>query len=344
MLAVLQMMIGGLAYGQSDGLPAVHAASLRATTWRVTEQVPAMVDAEQNAQLAAQLAGQVVAVPYSSGERVAAGTVLVKLDDGPEQAQLALDQARLDQAKRALARDVKLLKIAGASEAQFEQAQADLAEATAQVKLDTATLAQLNITAPFDGTLGIRKISEGDYVQPGQSVAQLTQSGPLRVLFSVPQTEAGDLQPGDGFSLTVAALPAGAGTFGGGITALSPQLNSATDARDVEGRLSGAAPGLLPGMAGIVTLQTGAPEPAFILPATALNDDTLGRFIYVLDGGANGQFTARAVYVQEFAQSGDAAVIGVNGLKAGENVVAAGGFRLSDGANVTLLAPMNSVP
>ena len=84
----------------------------------------------------------------------------------------------------------------------YEQAQADLAEAGAQVKLDNATLAQLNITAPFaGGTLGIRKISEGDYVQVGQQVAQLTQSGPLRVLFSVPQTEAGDLKPGDAFAL-----------------------------------------------------------------------------------------------------------------------------------------------
>ena len=50
-----------------------------------------------------------------------------------------------------------------------------------------------------------------------------------------------------------------------------------------EGVVSTAAPGLLPGMYGIATLSTGAPQTAFILPATALNDDTLGRFIYVLD-------------------------------------------------------------
>jgi RND family efflux transporter MFP subunit len=332
-------MIGGSAFGQSADLPAVHAAPLQATSWRVTQQVPGMVDAQQNAQLAAERPGQVVAVLYTSGERVTAGTLLVKLDDAPEQAQLTLDQARLGESERALARDVKLLKIAGASEADFEQAQANMAEAKAQVALDDATLAQLNIAAPFDGTLGIRKISEGDYVQAGQQVAQLTQSGPLRVLFSVPQTEAGDLKPGDGFSLTVASLPEGTGSFAGKITALSPQLNTTTNARDVEGVVSSAAPGLLPGMVGIVTLQTGAAQPAFILPATALNDDTLGRFIYVLDGGANGTYVARAVYVQEFAQSGDHAVIGVHGLKPGEKVVASGGFKLDDGASVTLLDP-----
>jgi multidrug efflux pump subunit AcrA (membrane-fusion protein) len=92
-------------------------------------------------------------------------------------------------------------------------------------------------------------------------------------------------------------------------------------------------------MYGIVTLQTGPPAPAFILPATALNDDTLGRFIYVLDGGGKGVFTARAVYVTEFSQSGDDAVIGVKGLMAGQKIVAEGGFKLEDGASVTLAGP-----
>jgi len=320
-------------------LPAVQTAILQPATWRTTAQVPATVDAQQNAVLAAQRPGVVVAVLYTSGQTVAAGALLVKLDDAPEQAQLVLDQARLAEAKRALGRDAKLLQIAGASQAQYEQAQADTAEAKAQVALDTAMLAQLNITAPFAGTLGIRKISQGDYVQQGQAVAQLTQSGPLRVLFSVPQTEAGDLKIGDTFTLTIASLPAGANSVRGKITALSPQLDTQTNARAMEGVITGQSDALLPGMYGVVTLQTGAPQPAFSLPATALNDDTLGRFVYVLDAGANGDYTARAVYVSEFSQNGGTAVIGTAGLNAGQRVVAVGGFKLDDGDAVTLQSP-----
>ncbi len=324
------------ALADTASLTAVQAATLQPTTWRATAQVPAVLDAQQNAVLAAQRPGQVVAVLYTSGQTVAKGDVLVKLDDAPEQAQLALDQARLAEAERALGRDAKLLQIAGASQAQFEQAQADMAEAKAQVTLDNAMLAQLNITAPFAGTLGIRKISQGDYVQQGQPVAQLTQTGPLRVLFSVPQTEAGDLKLGDPFTLAVASLPAGANSVPGRITALSPQLDTATNARAVEGVITGESGALLPGMYGVVTLQTGMPQPALTLPATALNDDTLGRFVYVLDPGANGAYTLRAVYVTEFGQSGGTAVIGVAGLNAGQRVVAVGGFKLEDGDAVTL--------
>lgn len=338
LLAVLQFFGCGLAHAQTAGLPRVHAATLKPIIWRMTEQVPAEVDAAQSADLAAERPGQVVAVLYHSGETVAAGTLLVKLNDAPEKAQLALDQAKLAEAGRALARDVKLLKIAGASQASFEQAEADQAEARAQVKLDQAMLAQLDITAPFAGTLGIRKLSAGDYVQAGQVVAQLTQADRLRVLFSVPQTEAGDLKTGDGFTLTVASLPSGSFRFAGRITALSPQFDTATDARAAEGAVEGAAAGLLPGMYGIVTIRTGAPEPAFILPATALNDDTLGRFVYVLDPAGAG-FVVRAVYVKELAQSGASAVIGVKALHPGEKVVAEGGFKLDDGARVTLAQP-----
>jgi RND family efflux transporter MFP subunit len=335
-LLVLQLAAGAARADGYGALPVVQAAALVPTTWRMSEQVPAEVDAEQSAILGAERAGQVVAVLYSSGEAVAAGTLLVKLDDAPEVAQLALDQARLTESQHALARDVKLLQIAGASQAAFEQAQADLAEARAQVALDNAALAQLNIVAPFAGVLGIRKISAGDYIQQGQEVAELTQLHPLRVLFSVPQTEAGDLSIGERFSLKVASLPSDPGSFTGEIRALSPQLDTATNARAVEGVITGDSSALLPGMYGVVTLQTGAPVAAFSLPATALNDDTLGRYVYALSAGPDKSFIAHAVYVTEYAQTGSTAVIGASGLSAGEQVVAIGGFKLDDGDSVTL--------
>jgi RND family efflux transporter MFP subunit len=335
-LLVLQLAAGAAWADSYGALPVVQATALVPTTWRVTEEVPAAVDAEQSAILGAERAGQVVAVLYSSGQAVAAGTLLVQLDDAPEVAQLALDQARLTESQHALARDVKLLQIAGASQAAFEQAQADLAEARAQVALDNAALAQLNIVAPFAGVLGIRKISAGDYIQQGQEVAELTQLHPLRVLFSVPQTEAGDLSIGERFSLKVASLPSDPGSFTGLIRALSPQVDTATNARAVEGVITGDSSALLPGMYGVVTLQTGAPVAAFSLPATALNDDTLGRYVYALSAGPNNSFIVHAVYVTEYAQTGSTAVIGASGLSPGEQVVAIGGFKLDDGDTVTL--------
>ena len=317
----------------------MQAVALRPAFWRASIEVAASVDAEQSAALAAERGGRVVAVLFKSGQNVPAGAVLVQLDDAPEQAQLSLDRARLNEADQTAARTAKLMTIAGASQAALEQAEADEAEARAQVSLDQADLQQLQITAPFAGTLGIRKVAAGDYVQQGQTVAEIAQSAPLRVLFSVPQTQAGGLAVGDPFTLTLPAQDSGTISVAGRLTALAPAVDATTNARDAEGKVNGPETGLLPGMFGSVTLQIGAAQPGFAVPQTALNDDALGRYVFMLTPGKGGTYTLRAVYVTPLGSLGGDAVVGGAGLAAGERVVAVGGFNLADGASVTTQTP-----
>jgi membrane fusion protein (multidrug efflux system) len=328
----------GGAFAQSTAPVPVRTALLQATTWRGTVQLSATVDAEQDSTLAAERAGRIVAVTFSSGQTVPAGALLVQLDDGPEAAQLALDQARLEESGRESAREAKLMTIAGASQAALDQAEAAQAEARAQVALDQADMAQLRITAPFAGTIGIRKISAGDYLQQGATVASITQTAPLRVLFSVPQTESGGITIGDAFTLSAPSQPEGAASVTGSITALSPLVEQNTNARDAEGVVTGNSQGLLPGMLGTITLQTGAPKPAFLVPTTALNDSVLGRFIFVLQA-ASGGYTLKTVYVTTYGEAGDDTAVSSVGLAAGQRVVALGGFKLTDGAAVSIESP-----
>ncbi len=317
----------------------VHAASARAAVWRTQTSLAASVAAQQTASLSTARGGIVTGVMFASGEAVSAGQVLVQLANGPETAQLALDDARLDQALRELARTQKLMSISGASQSALEQAEALVSEARAQVKLDQADLAQLQITAPFAGRAGIRNLDPGDYVQAGQAIVSLTGLGPLRVLFSVPQTEAGGLGVGDGFTLSA---PTGAGqdvTAAGRITALSPRVDPTTDARAVEGIVSGDAAGLLPGMVGVVHLATGVPVAALAVPETALNDSTLGPFVYLLSPSGHGQYAVSPVYVTIYGDAGGQSLISTTGLQAGDKVVSIGGFKLSSGAVVSLQSP-----
>lgn len=322
------------AAAQSPAKP-VQVASLQPTTWRATSLLAATLRAPESATLSAARAGIVAQVDFQSGAQVAAGQVLLQLDAGPERAQAALDQARLGQAERDAARTQKLMGISGASEAALEQAQAAVAEARAQLALDQANLAELDITAPFAGTLGLRTVDPGDALAAGQAVVTLTAPGPLQVLFSVPQTAAAGLRLGQVFALS-APTDAGAIHAAGHIVALSPAEDTATDARAAEGELDpGSA--LLPGMSATVTLATGAPLPAFALPSTALNDDALGQYVYVLHRQGGG-FVVNAVYVTLLGTAGETSYIARSGLTGAERVVAIGGFTLSEGERVTLPA------
>ncbi len=334
MVACLVVLLATAGLSQADAPTPVQTAPLIATTWRPTVEVAAQIDAMQKATLAAERPGRVTAVLFASGETVAAGTLLVKLDDAAEQAQLDVDTAKLTEAENTLARARKLITIAGASQAALEQAEADAAEDRAQLAADRATLAQLNITAPFAGTLGIRKISAGDYLAQGQQVAQITQTAPLRVLFSIPQTEAGGITTGETFYLQAAAIPGDPITANGTITALSPMVDTTTNARDAEGLITDKTTSLLPGMFGTVTLQTGTPEPAYEVPDTALNDSVIGRYVFTLQPSGHTAIL-HTVYITEYGQNGPNAIIATTGLTAGERVVALGGFNLSDGTAVT---------
>lgn len=315
----------------------VPVAALTPASWRTQVEVSASLQAEQQAQLSPAISGIVTAVLFRSGQHVAAGQVLVQLQNGPDAAQLQLDEAKYQQAERDYARTQKLMTIAGASQSALDQAAADAAEAKAQIALDEANLAQLQITAPFAGTLGIRNADPGDYLTAGQAVVTLAGSGPLRVLFSVPQTEAGGIVPGEKFTLKT---PAGSGkpqTAEGEVVALSPAQDPATDAREVEGEVA-ASPELLPGMSGIADIATGAPMPAFAIPSAALNDSTVGPFVFVLRPSGKA-YTLATVYVTILGSSGDTGWIATNGLKPGEKIVALGGFKLSDGASVVPAPP-----
>jgi RND family efflux transporter MFP subunit len=334
MAACLAVTLATAGLAQADAPTPVQTAALIATTWRPTIEVSAQIDAMQNATLAAERPGRVTAVLFTSGQTVPAGMLLVKLDDDAEQAQLDVDTAKLTEAENTLARSRKLMTIAGASQATLEQAQADAAEDRAQLAADRASLAQLNITAPFSGTLGIRKISAGDYLSQGQTIAQITQTAPLRVLFSVPQTEAGGITTGEPFSLAAAAIPGNPITANGTITALSPMVDPTTNARDAEGLITDTNNQLLPGMFGTITLQTGTPEPAYEVPDTALNDSVLGRYLFALQP-AGPAFTLHTIYVTQLAQTGNTATIAITGLTPATRIVSLGGFKLTDGTTVT---------
>jgi multidrug efflux pump subunit AcrA (membrane-fusion protein) len=148
-------------------------------------------------------------------------------------------------------------------------------------------------------------------------------------LFSIPQTEAADVALGDRFSLN----PPNSGA--GRISALSPMVDAATNSRAAEGVLSRGGDGLVPGSFATISLMTGAAIPAFAVPATALNDSLLGRYVFVVHAQASGD-VLRTVYVSQLASQGNNAVIAAADLKAGDEVVAIGGFKLTDGEAVKI--------
>lgn len=308
--------------------PAVPVVKPQPTRYRQTIEVAGSVEAMRAATLATETSGVVSQVLFRSGQPVAAGAVLLRLDDAVERAQVRLDLAKRDNAAHTLARDYRLRAIAGVSVAQVETDRAALAEADAQLALDQAHENQRTVRAPFAGKLGIRKVSSGDFLAAGAPVVTLTQAAPLRVLFSVPETELAGIAPGEAFTI---ALP-GAITIRGSITALGPALNTNTRARTLQGRI---AAGAIPGSFGVVTLAIGHAVSALGVPVTAVNHGPVGSYVYQVKA----DHRVYAVYVKQLATRGPLAIVAATTLGTARPVVALGGFKLTNGERIDPVGP-----
>jgi RND family efflux transporter MFP subunit len=235
-----------------------------------------VLSVEHEVDVVAELGGVVVEIAKDEGSRVMAGEVLARLDDGSVTAELEKARADLQvaennvkyqeaelKAKQAGYRRQQQLREAGlSSQADLEQAEFlakgaeyDLASWKSNVQKNQAEVRRLElernkmrIRAPFNGVVARRYLRQGQGVAKEEKCFRISQLGPLRVEFQVPETSPRHPLLGD----TVQLSPAGeAGrTYTARIVKLSPMIDAASDSYEVTAQLTGPdLSALRPGMA-----------------------------------------------------------------------------------------------
>src|SRR5690606_28143658 len=104
--------------------------------------------------------------------------------------------ARREFARQQLARARELLKTGAESRETVDQRQSEYDQAKAAVGQLDARLVQKRIVAPFSGQLGVHRVNPGQYLNPGDEVASLTDLSRLYVDFSLPQQDLSKLRVG----------------------------------------------------------------------------------------------------------------------------------------------------
>lgn len=304
-------------------------------TWAEELQAVASLKAVQGTTLTAQSAGTVTAIHFHSGDEVKAGTLLVQLNDNVARAQLAVDQAKLLNARQELARQRRLFTDHTTSESALQSAEAAFNEATAAVGVDQAVIANLQVRSPFDGHLGIRQVSVGQYVSPGAGVVDIQQWDPLLVDFQIPQRDLARIAVGDRIALSVTSVPDR--RFDGSVTALGSSFDTATRNLAVQASVPNDDGALRPGMFGEVTISLAASHQVIAVPETAINYNTYGEYIYVVLQKGN-DLVAEQRIVQTGVRHGHMVAV-TSGIKSGEKVVSEGQVNLYPGAHLKLVPP-----
>lgn len=312
---------------------AVEVAEVRVESLDVTIESVGTLKANESVTLRPEVAGRITDITFEEGSPVKKGEVLFKIDDRMAAAELKQAEANLRLANLEYTRFAKLSKTGAATRRLFDQAQASLGVAQANVDLARAKLDYATIRAPFDGVVGLRNVSPGDYVNTGQDLANFVSYNPMKVDFTIPETRADALQAGQTLEMTVEALPNK--SFAGEVYALDPQVDVNGRALALRARVANPDNTLKPGYFARVSLVVAKKDAALIVPEGAIVPQGDKTFSYVLRG--DDTVTMVPVTIGERLSGGRVEI--TEGLAAGDRVVTSGQIKLREGATVKIADP-----
>lgn len=306
------------------------------------------VRAFKTATVRAQVSGRLISVDFKEGQEVRKGDILAKIDPVIYQAALdqasarkAMDEASLENAQRDLERYTGLARSDYASKQQADTQRSAVAQAEAQIKQDQAAIdnaqANLNyttITAPIDGRTGIRQVDEGNLVSSSDEngLVVITQLRPISVLFTLPETVVSEVAAAKG-PLSVTAGIGSQQPETGTLDVIDNQVDQTTGTVKMKGTFENTQGRLWPGQFVNVRLLLKTLNDAMVVPAAAVQQGTVGSYVYVVQDDG----TVKLTVVRITQQDENQAVI-ASGVAAGQTVVTSGFANLQDGSKVTLSA------
>ena len=315
----------------------ISSAVAREEKWQGTLSTIGSVAAVQGVNLTTELSGTVKEIAFESGAVVAKDDLLLRLDTSTEEAQLRSAEAQADWARISEKRARMLHTDNTVSQSELDSAEAGLKQAVANADTIRSAIAKKTIRAPFAGRLGIRLVSLGEYIEAGKTaIVSLQSVSPVHADFTLPQQELAHLKVGMKVRLSTDAFPDR--HFEGTLTAINPDLDSATRSVRLQATLDNADQSLRPGMYARVEVLLPSEQNKLVIPATSVLSAPYGDSVYVIEAkAATTNSPAGLVVRQQFIRTGRGRgdfVSVETGLKPGEKVVSAGVFKLRNGMGV----------
>lgn len=284
--------------------------------------------ANESIQLTTTITDTVSRIHFDDGDRVVAGQTLVELNSIEELALLTEARATLQEARTQYDRVKSLARQGTAAQSLLDERRRESETARARLTVIEARLADRVIKAPFAGVLGLRNISPGALVEPGDFITSLDDDSTMKLDLAVPAVFLDGLRPG----LTVAATTRSyAGrAFQGQVHSIDSRVDPTTRTVIVRALLPNPEGNLRPGMLMHVDLLL-RPRRTVLVPEEALVPKGSSQSVLTI---ADGKVVQRTVAIGT-RQPGRVEVL--SGLSAGEQVITQGAVRVRPGQAVRVL-------
>lgn len=295
--------------------------------------------ANESVELTATVGDRVVEIGFEDGQRVEEGRILVKLSSTEEEALLKETTSAALEAKKQYDRMSQLAERGTASVSQLDEARRIYETAKARQLAIESRLAELVIQAPFGGIVGLRNISIGAVVRPGDTITSLDDDSKMLLDFTIPAAFLGVVAPGTPIEATTASF---AGKpFQGVVRSVASRVDPATRSATVRAEIPNPNRLLKPGMLMKVDLL-GNPRESLAIPEGALLPDGRSNFVMVIENTPTGPLSKRREVRPGARRQGEVEIL--DGLFEGEQIVSHGAFKLSDGSPVRILSENEPSP
>jgi membrane fusion protein (multidrug efflux system) len=311
--------------GRASSPAFVTLAPVRAE--RLSQKLEALGNARANesVDISSKTSNIVTSVRFRDGESVRRGQVLVQLDDAQTRADVAAAQAALTESESQYSRSRELLNTQALSKSSFEQLEATLKANRARLAAAQARLEDTVIRAPFSGRVGLRRVSVGTLISPGDVITTLDDTSVIKLDFSVPENFLASLREGLSIRASAPAYPGR--SFAGTVASIDSRVDMNTRSVIVRALLANEDGVLKPGMFLNVTLANDE-RAALVIPEEALSPEAERQFVFVV---AEGKVSRREVRIGG-RRPGSVEVLA--GLTEGERVIVEGTQKVRDGATV----------
>lgn len=316
---------------RSESAVAVEAAIARGAKTTTDIRAIGTLQSDESVQIASEIGGRIEKINFTEGGTVAAGDVLVELDDDLAQASVADAKARFVLAEANDKRAKQLSASGFATEKAFDEATSRYEIARATLELERVRLAKHLIKAPFQGVVGLRKVSPGSFIAIGTPIVNLEKIDIIKVDFKLPELFLASVSVGQSVDVIVDAHPGK--TFVGEIYAIDPLVDVNGRALVLRARLPNAEMALRPGLFARVLVKGKQTREVVLVPESAIVPRGGETFVFRIDAGK--AFETRVKLGERFG----AEVEILEGVLPNTQVVTAGQLRLRNGMPVEVVEP-----
>ena len=287
--------------------------------------------ANETVEITASVTDTVTAIHFTDGQIVEAGDILAEMTSSEEHALLEEEVSRREEALKRYERVLTLVARGAVSQAQLDERERELETAEARLRAIESRLQDRLIKAPFGGVVGLRNISLGALVEPGDMITTLDDVRVMKLDFSVPSIYLATLKKGTPVGAVSPAFPDK--RFKGSVSSIDSRVDPVIRAIVVRALIDNSDGLLKPGLLMSVELFKNE-RAALIVPEEALIPRGERNVVLLVDDTKSPAVAEERAVAIGTRRVGEVEIL--EGLQPGDKVITHGALKVRPGQEISI--------